>query len=148
MGASASGLRAGFTAEFTERPDGYPGLSNAYGFEFGDVRDLDPALMYDALRKDGVDLIVAFSTDSRIPGYNLMILDYDRSFFPPYHAAPVIRQETLKAFPEVARALAPLAGLIDDKTMQLLNYEADQKKRNVKEVVREFLLREGLLQPD
>jgi osmoprotectant transport system permease protein len=148
MGASASGIRAGFTAEFAERPDGYPGLSDAYGFEFGDVRDLDPSLMYDALRKDEVDLIVAFSTDSRIPGYNLMLLEDDRSFFPPYHAAPLIRQEILKAFPEIARALAPLAGLIDDKTMQLLNYEADQEKRNVKEVVREFLLREGLLQPE
>lgn len=144
--AAAPELRAGFTSEFAERPDGYPGFRDAYGITFGDVRDLDPALMYDAILKGQVDVIVAFSTDSRIPGYNLTLLEDDRAFFPPYHAAPVVRQETLEEFPEVADALAPLGGLIDDRTMQLLNYEADQKKRNVSEVVEEFLLGKWLLQ--
>ncbi len=146
LGPAAPDLRAGFTSEFAERPDGYPGFKEAYGISFGDVRDLDPALMYDAIREGQVDIIVAFSTDSRIPGYNLTLLEDDKSFFPPYYAAPVVRQETLKQFPEIADALSPLGGLIDDGTMQLLNYEADQKKRKVSEVVEEFLLNEGLLQ--
>jgi osmoprotectant transport system permease protein len=144
LGATAPEIRAGFTSEFAERPDGYPGFSKAYDISFGDVRDIDPALMYDAIREGQVDVIVAFSTDSRIPGYNLAILEDDRAFFPPYHAAPVVSQETLKEFPEVSRALAPLEGLINDGTMQLLNYEVDQKKRNVKDVVEEFLLGKGL----
>jgi osmoprotectant transport system permease protein len=148
LGAAAPKLRAGFTSEFAERPDGYPGFRETYGITFGDVRDLDPALMYDAIRMGQVDVIVAFSTDSRIPGYNLTLLEDDKAFFPPYHAAPVVRQETLEEFPGVADALAPLGGLIDDRTMQLLNYEADQKKRNVSEVVEEFLLGKGLLQPE
>jgi glycine betaine/choline ABC-type transport system substrate-binding protein len=106
---------------------------------------MDPAIMYRAIRDGQVDIIVAFSTDSRIPGYNLVLLEDDRAFFPPYHAAPVIREETLEQFPEVVRALAPLGGLIDDNTMQLLNYEADQKKRKVSEVVKEFLHEKGML---
>jgi osmoprotectant transport system permease protein len=148
LGPAAPGLRAGFTSEFAERPDGYPGFRKAYGISFGDVRDLDPALMYDAIREGQVDVIVAFSTDSRIPGYNLTLLEDDRAFFPPYQAAPVVRLETLEEFPEVAEALAPLGGLIDDKTMQLLNYEADQKKRKVSEVVEEFLGGKGLLRQE
>jgi osmoprotectant transport system permease protein len=148
LGAAAPDLRAGFTSEFAERSDGYPGFREAYGISFGDVRDLDPALMYDAIRKGQVDIIVAFSTDSRIPGYNLTLLEDDRAFFPPYHAAPVVRQETLEEFPEVADALSSLGGLIDDGTMQLLNYEADQKKRSVSEVVEEFLLGKGLLRAE
>ena len=142
--ASARDMRAGFTSEFSERPDGYPGFRRAYGIEFGKVLDLDPSLMYDALKQGHVDIIIAFSTDSRIPGYRLSILDDDKSFFPPYHAAPVLRAEVLEEFPEVGEALARLSGLIDDKAMQLLNFEADQKKREVAEVVQEFLKGKGL----
>jgi osmoprotectant transport system permease protein len=141
----AADLKAGFTSEFAERPDGYPGFINAYGISFVDVRDLDPAIMYEAIRKGQVDVIVAFSTDSRIPGYELTLLEDDRSFFPPYYAAPVIRLDTVTQYPEVARALVPLAGIIDDRTMQLLNFAADQENRKVEEVVREFLLGRGLL---
>jgi glycine betaine/choline ABC-type transport system substrate-binding protein len=136
---SAVAVRAGFTSEFSERPDGYPGIKAAYGIEFGKVIDLDPALMYDAVKEKQVDLITAFSTDSRIPGYNLVLLKDDKSFFPPYYAAPVVRIETLNQFPEINDVLAPLAGLLDEQTMQGLNFEVDQKKREVKEVVREFL---------
>jgi osmoprotectant transport system permease protein len=44
LAATASNLRAGFTSEFAERPDGYPGLRKVYGYRFGEVRDLDPTL--------------------------------------------------------------------------------------------------------
>jgi osmoprotectant transport system permease protein len=142
---SADSLKAGFTAEFSERPDGYPGFKKAYNISFGKVISIDPALMYDAVKKGQVDIITAFSTDSRIPGYNLFILDDDKSFFPPYHAAPVVRKEVIEKYPEVQNALANLSNLIDEKTMQGLNYEVDQDKRGVKETVREFLKEKALL---
>jgi osmoprotectant transport system permease protein len=142
---SADAVTAGFTAEFSERPDGYPGIKAAYGIEFGKIIDLDPALMYDAVKEKQVDLITAFSTDSRIPGYNLVLLEDDKSFFPPYYAAPVVRTEKLNQFPEIKDVLAPLAGLLDEQSMQDLNFKVDQEKRDVKEVVREFLERNGLI---
>lgn len=138
-------LRAGFTSEFRERPDGYPGLREAYGFAFGRVVDMDPALMYQALAKGGVDVICAFATDGRIPAYDLVTLKDDRSFFPPYHAAPVVRLATLQAHSALRDALAPLTGAIDDATMQRLNYEVDEKKRLPREVAREFLVSQGWL---
>lgn len=141
---AAASLRAGFTAEFSERPDGYSGLKKAYGFEFGTVMDLDPALLYGAVKQGQVDLITAFSTDSRIPGYNLVVLDDDRGFFPPYHAAIVIREDRIKRHPEIFGALEPLAGLIDGQTMQEMNFQVDQEKRSVHEVARNFLLTRGL----
>jgi osmoprotectant transport system permease protein len=141
----AVSLRAGFTAEFSERPDGYPGMTDAYGFAFGTVVDLDPALMYEAVKEKQVDLITAFSTDSRIPGYDLVVLDDNRGFFPPYYAAPVARTDTLEQHPEIEEALAPLAGLIDENTMQGLNFRVDQEKLPVRKVVRDFLLSRGLL---
>jgi len=143
--SAADSLKAGFTAEFSERPDGYPGFQKAYHISFGKVISLDPALMYDAVKNGQVDIITAFSTDSRIPGYNLFILEDDKSFFPPYNAAPVVRKEVIEKYPEVQKALALLSNLIDEKTMQGLNYKVDQNKRDVKEVVREFFKEKALL---
>jgi osmoprotectant transport system permease protein len=139
-------FRAGFTAEFSERPDGYPGLRRAYGLQFREVRDLDPALMYQAIANREVDVICAFATDGRIAAFELKPLGDDRGFFPPYQAAPVIRTEVLQAHPELREVLELLAGRLDDATMQRLNFEVDEKKRRPNDVAREFLEGRGLLQ--
>jgi glycine betaine/choline ABC-type transport system substrate-binding protein len=145
LGNTAIELRAGFTAEFAERPDGYPGLRQIYGLQFGEVRDFDPALMYEAIAKGKVDVICAFATDARIAAYNLKPLKDDRNFFPPYHAAPVIREEIMKTHPKLGDVLSLFGGLIDNATMQRLNFEVDGKKRRTAEVVEEFLKAKGIL---
>lgn len=139
-------LRAGFTAEFSERPDGYPGLRRAYGLEFREALDLDPALMYQAIAKREVDVICAFATDGRIAAFDLQPLRDDRGFFPPYQAAPVIRTEVLNVHPELRQVLDLLAGRLDDSTMQRLNFEVDEKKRSPADVARNFLESQGLLE--
>jgi osmoprotectant transport system permease protein len=146
--AIAGRLRAGFTAEFSERPDGYPGLRRAYGLDFGEVRDLDPAIMYQAIANREVDVICAFATDGRIAAFDLEPLRDDRGFFPPYQAAPVIRNEFLQAHPELREVLGLLAGRVDDATMQKLNFEVDEKKRRPADVARAFLARQGLLEKE
>lgn len=135
----AAELRAGFTAEFMERADGYPGLKRAYGFEFGNVRDLDPGLMYRAIQQGDVDVICAFATDGRIPAYDLKLLRDDAGFFPPYYAAPVVRDAALEAHPEIEDALSPLFGSLSDSTMQRLNHEVDEQHREPVAVARDFL---------
>lgn len=143
--SAAPDLRAGFTSEFAERPDGYPGLQKVYGYNFGDVRDLDPTMMYEALAREEVDVICAFATDGRIAAYDLKPLLDDRGFFPPYYAAPVIRAKKLKAHPEIRDILDPLSWLLDNVTMQYLNYEVDGKKRSPHDVASEFLKSHNLL---
>jgi osmoprotectant transport system permease protein len=138
-------LRAGFTSEFVERPDGYVGLKQVYRLEFGEVRDMDPALMYQAVAKGEVDVICAFATDGRIASYDLKTLRDDRRFFPPYQAASVINELILDAYPEVAGALSSLGGLLDDLLMQHLNFKVDAKKQSPAEVARAFLLARDLI---
>lgn len=135
----ANQLKAGFTAEFAERPDGYPGLSTTYGIIFKESLDLDPGLMYKAIAQREVDVICAFSTDGRIITYDLFPLEDDRHFFPPYQAAPVVRTNLLETYPDVRKALRSLGGILDNMTMQRLNYEVDEKKRSVAEIAFEFL---------
>lgn len=141
----ATNLRAGFTSEFRERADGYPGLQRAYGFHFGSVRDLGPELMYAAAAQGEVDVICAFATDGRIAAYELQVLEDDRGFFPPYQAAPVVREALLEAHPELAERLNRLAGRLDEATMQGLNFEVDENRREPADVARAFLNARGML---
>ncbi len=143
---SSEHLTAGFDSEFLVRPDGYPGLKEAYNFEFAsEPRHMDPGLMYRAVDDGAVDVICGFATDGRIPAYNLAVLEDDKNFFPPYHAAPLVRSETLAEFPEIRSALNALAGLLPDSVMQRLNYQVDEKNRAASEVAREFLVSADLL---
>ncbi|MFH1490635.1 MAG: glycine betaine ABC transporter substrate-binding protein, partial [Pseudomonadota bacterium] len=142
---AAPTLKAGFTSEFAERPDGYPGLRRTYDLRFGQVMDFDPSLMYEAIAGGDVDVICGFATDGRIPAYGLLPLEDDLHFFPPYQAAPIIREETLENHPELLDALSRLEGLIDSPEMQRLNYAVDAKKRKPAEVAQAFLKSKNLI---
>lgn len=141
----AKQLTIGVPAEFIERPDAYLGLKKVYGLEFGNVRQMDPGLMYKAIANKNVDVIMAFSTDGRIPEYHLQLLQDDKHLFPAYYAAPLIRSEVLQKHPEITTALQPLLGLLDDKTMQQLNYQVDVEKIPPETVAKQFLISKGLL---
>lgn len=139
LAGDAQKLYAGFTSEFMEREDGYPGLKQVYGLDFGKISDLESSLMYEALAQGQVDVICGFATDGRIAAYNLLPLEDDKAFFPPYYAAPVVRKEVLERHPEIGSALARIAGRLNDATMQQLNYKVDQGRMDPRSVVRDFL---------
>ena len=137
--------RAGFGYEFMERPDGYKGLVSTYGLRFAaPPRIMDLGLLTRALKEHQVDLIAGNMTDGLIPALDLFVLADDKHYFPPYEAVPVIRQPTLSQHPEIGPALDALRDKISDEEMRRLNYEVDGKKRDVKEVVREFLRNKNL----
>jgi glycine betaine/choline ABC-type transport system substrate-binding protein len=132
--------RAGFGYEFMERPDGYKGLVATYGLRFAaPPRIMDLGLLTRALKDHQVDLTAGNMTDGLIPVLDLFVLDDDKHYFPPYEAVPVIREETLAKYPEVRQAVDDLAGKISDAEMRELNYAVDGQKKDVKDVVSEFL---------
>jgi osmoprotectant transport system substrate-binding protein len=142
----AKRLQPGFDAEFLERPDGYRGLSREYGFDFRkDPKQMDPGLMYKALAEKAVDVIDGFATDGRIPAYHLVMLQDDRGFFPPYYAAPVVREQTIAKYPGLVAVLGKLGGLIDNEEMQRMNFSVDREERRPADVAREFLERHKLV---
>jgi glycine betaine/choline ABC-type transport system substrate-binding protein len=129
-----------------ERPDGYRGLAAAYGLRFAEPpRVMDLGLLARTLQDRQIDIAAGNTTDGLIPALDLFVLADDRHYFPPYEAVPVVRQETLQRHPEVAQALAGLAGKISDGEMQQLNYAVDGQHRDAKEVVHEFLRAKGLV---
>jgi osmoprotectant transport system substrate-binding protein len=143
--AKSPDLILGCTQEFLERSDGYQGLQKTYGINFKSINGMDPGLTYAAVRDGRVNVIDGFSTDGRIPAFSLKILKDDKQFFPPYYAAPIVREDVLKAHPEIADALNLLAGKLDDKQMALLNAKVDLEKKDAKDVAREWLKEQGLI---
>jgi len=137
--------RAGFGYEFMERPDGYKGLVASYGLRFADApRIMNLGLLTRALIDRQVDFIAGNTTDGLIPALDLFALQDDHHYFPPYEAVAVMRDEMLNAHPEVGTALAALAGSITDNDMRQLNYAVDGQRRDVTQVVREFLAQRRL----
>ena len=143
--AKAPDLMLGCTQEFLERPDGYKGLQKHYGMDFKSVHGMDPGLTYAAARDGKVDVIDGFATDGRIPAFKLKVLEDDKQFFPPYFAAPIVREDLLKKHPQIADALNLLAGKLDNKQMAALNAQVDLEKKDAKDVAKQWLKSQGLI---
>lgn len=145
LGKMSADLNFGAEYDFYERDDGYKALSEIYGFDFKEKKELDIGLKYQAIGSEDVDVINAFSTDGLIQEYELKVLVDDKNYFPAYQAATVIRQETLEKYPELEEVLNLMSGLISDDEMVALNYKVEKLNEDPKEVAREFLTEKGLL---
>jgi len=141
----ASNWRLGVGYEFEQRPDGLPGLSAAYDLHFkGPPRTMDLGLLYRALTAHQVDMIAANSTDGPIQALDLVALQDDRHYFPPYQAVPLVRDDALQRWPQIRTAVYALAGKITADDMRAMNEAVDGQHQDPADVVREFRARKGL----
>ncbi|WP_407391155.1 ABC transporter permease/substrate-binding protein [Carnobacterium jeotgali] len=139
-------IKAGFTLEFSDRQDGYLGIQDLYGLEFGEVQTMEPKLRYAAIETGDINLVDAYSTDSELAQYDLVVLEDDRGLFPPYQGAPLMLNETIENFPEVEGILNQLAGKITDAEMREMNYAVNVDGKSASEVAQQFLIDQGLLE--
>ena len=139
-------LRLGAVPEFTDRPDGLPGLQRSYGgFHFSSIKLIDIGLKYKALLQGQVDVVVAFGTNGQLSADKLVVLKDDKRFFPPYQVAPVVRAEVLAHAPVIAPALNRLAPLLTDEVMRDLNWRVDGDHDEPADVAADFLGGAGLI---
>ncbi|WP_236626970.1 glycine betaine ABC transporter substrate-binding protein [Palaeococcus pacificus] len=141
----ASKMTLGTDPEFASRPDGLPQIKKVYGFTFEDVKQMEPTLMYEAIKNDQVDAITAYTTDARVDLFNLKILEDDKGALPPYDAIIIVTKEFADKHPEVMEVLKKLENKIDTDTMRKLNYKYDVEKKDAREIAREFLIEQGLI---
>lgn len=148
MVAQADELVMAGPDEFQERSDGLPGLKRVYGeFDLEEYKAVGTgSLRYQALLNDDADIAVGFGTDGEISAFDLMVLEDNQNLFPPYQVAPVVRQDTLEANPQIRDALNTLSPVLTTEVMRELNYEVTGNQREPADVAREFLEQEGLLQ--
>lgn len=134
-------------AEFYAREDGLRPLQEAYGFEFprSSVKRMDSGLTYNALREGEVDVALVFATDGRNGAFNFEVLDDDQQFFPVYQLAPVVREETLDAHPELSSLLNDMSAALNDPTLIDLNRRVDVDDQSIERVAKDFLTENDLL---
>ena len=136
----------GAVFEFIDRPDGLPGFQEEYDLEFKDVKGMDHGMMYRAIAEGEVDVINSYTTDGQLQIYDLRVLEDDKSYFPPYHALPLVLEEALERYPELEEVLRQLEGKIDEPTMQKMNAKVDNEGMMVEVVAKEFLQEAGLIE--
>ena len=134
-------------AEFYARDDGLRPLQEAYGFEFprSNVKRMDSGLTYSALREEEVDVALVFATDGRNGAFDFEVLDDDQQFFPVYQLAPVVREETLDAHPDLEPLLNEISAALNDETLIDLNRRVDVDDQNIERVAKDFLTENDLM---
>jgi osmoprotectant transport system permease protein len=114
-------LHFGFSNEFMDRGDGWPGLRQRYSLPQKNVSGLDHTLSYHAVASGAVDAIDLYSTDAEIPYYHLRTLVDDRHYFPRYEAVYLYRLALNQSAPAFVQVLQKLAGRIDENAMRAMN---------------------------
>ena len=137
--------------EFYSRADGFKGMMGFYGLTFGkdipdsDVKKMETPLCKKAVR-DGQALCgMAFATDGEIKAYDQMVLADDKSYFPIYNPAPVIRKAVLDQYPEIKFILGEIGESLDTATMTRLNYRVNVNGEKPAWVAKSWLKGVGLV---
>lgn len=137
----------GLDLEFAGRSDGMKPLQQAYNMPLDrpQIRQMDPGLVYNAVRDGFVDAGLIYTTDGRVKGFDLKVLEDDKGFFPSYAVTPVVRKETLAANLGLEEALNTLSASLNNDVISTLNAKVDIDHETPQKVAQEFLQQKGLL---
>jgi len=137
--------------EFYSRADGFKGMMEYYGLKFGkdipdaDVKKMEIPLAKKAVRDSQVLCGMAFATDGEIKAYNQIVLEDDKSYFPIYNPAPVVRKEVLNKYPQLKFVLGEIGPSLDTATMTRLNYRVNVNGEKPEAVAKSWLQGVGLI---
>ncbi|WP_254877277.1 glycine betaine ABC transporter substrate-binding protein [Pantoea ananatis] len=139
--------RLGLDLEFYGRSDGMKPLQKTYNLTLDrpQIRQMDPGLVYNAVRDGFVDAGLIYTTDGRVKGFDLRVLEDDKHFFPSYNVTPVVRQDVLASHPGLEAALNQLSPLITDEAITEMNKRVDIDHQSPEQVARDFLQSKNML---
>ncbi|MBU0496577.1 MAG: glycine/betaine ABC transporter substrate-binding protein, partial [Candidatus Thermoplasmatota archaeon] len=130
---------------FHNRSDGLLNLEKIYNLSFKEIKSGAPTLMYTNIGSGNVDVISAYTTDTRISTFNLRTLEDDQNALPPYEAI-VLARDSIAQNQTIITALSILANALDTKTMMTLNDQYDNDKQEAVDIAENWLKSKGLLE--
>ncbi|MBE5999714.1 MAG: glycine/betaine ABC transporter substrate-binding protein [Lachnospiraceae bacterium] len=138
--AHAADIRFASQGEFDEREDGIPGLEKVYGpFAWKSSKVYDNGLKYQVVENDEADAAPAYTTEGRLVETDkFVLLEDDKQVWPPYNIAPVVRDEVLEAYPQIAEILNPISASLDTETVTALNAQVDIDQEEYEDVALDF----------
>lgn len=134
-----SDLKFGFSNEFMDRADGWPGLRKKYSLPQKKVFGMDHDLAYRGLESGSIDATDLYTTDAEIRYYGICVLEDDLQYFPVYDAVFLYRADLVRRAPQVVAALHRLEGKISESEMIGLNARVKMDKRPEDRVAADFL---------
>jgi osmoprotectant transport system substrate-binding protein len=137
---NASEIRFASQGEFDQREDGIPALEKTYGkFEWKSSKIYDNGLKYEVLKNDEADVAPAYTTEGQLVNTDdFTLLVDDKQVWPPYNLTPIVRNNVLDAYPEIAAILNDISARLDTKTITELNAKVDVDKQEYEEVAKDF----------
>ncbi len=138
--ANADKLRFASQGEFDERDDGIPGLTKVYGpFNWKSSKIYDNGLKFEVVENDEADVSPAYTTEARLTETDkFVLLEDDKQMWPPYNLAPIVRNEVLDQYPEIADVLNAVSAKLDTETVTQLNAKVDIDLEEYEDVAKEF----------
>lgn len=121
--------------------DGYPGFQQTYGITFAKTYPMNIGLVYSALQRGQMNVVLGYSTDGRIDSYHLKLLNDDKKFFPPYNCGMLINDYVFQQHPELKPILSRLNGKIGMHEMRKMNYQVDDQLLEPSTVAHQFLVK-------
>lgn len=116
-------LKFGFSDEFMNRVDGWPGLSRAYRLP-NRARGLDHNLAYRGIKSGTIHVTDVYTTDPEIAAFDMVTLQDDLGYFPKYECLLLYRADLEERAPQIVESWLRLEGAIDQPTMVRLNAQA------------------------
>lgn len=126
-------------------PNVLPGLQRVYGIKFATETVLSEALTFQAVMGGQADFNICYTTFGLIAADNFVLLQDDKSLFPIYNPAPIVRDQTLQQTPAISGILNPLAPKLTTDAITALNAKVDVNHQTVHQVALTWLQQEGLL---
>ena len=133
-------------SEFPDRPDGLVLWEDHVGWEMPEDQQviLETGVVYTETGNDNCDFGEVFTTDGRIDGLNLGLVQ-DPGIMILYNLSYTFRDEVLAdADPQVQEIAETIVNSLDNQTMVGLNFEVDINGREYADVAREYLESIGL----
>ncbi len=135
----ATQLRFATQGEFDQRADGLPALEKAYGpFSWKSSSVYDTSLLAAVLLNGRADVAPLPTTDGSLVNPNLVALSDDKHVWPPYNVAPVARENTLNAHPEIAPILNAVDKTLTTEKLTKLNAQVDIDKQEPDKVAHAY----------
>ncbi|AOE99245.1 glycine/betaine ABC transporter substrate-binding protein [Serratia marcescens] len=137
----------GLDLEFAGRSDGLKPMQALYDMPLDrpQIRQMDPGLVYNAIRDGFVDAGLVYTTDGRVKGFDLQVLEDDKGYFPSYAVTPVVRAEVLQNTPGLEEALNTLSKQFNNQVITELNARVDIDYQTPQQVADAFLKQRGLI---
>lgn len=131
--------------EFMERLDGLKGLVETYNLNFKKVNSMEAGLIIPTIHSEKAEVGVVYSTDGLLEKYDLVVLEDDLQFFPPYEAVITISNTFKNKHESIEKELSKLSSMFTNKDMQKLNLRVAEGIESEYNVAKEALMNKGLI---